>query len=269
MALRLLVWFVSLGAHGTFALFLLLPAGGTALHDGAGEEMMVVQQGIAIEGFAKLGEDQVSIEPIEAPPVQMAAAQPLPEEVKPIEEQDVVPLEERPEEVKPIEEQPVIASAAGPEQENVKDPEPEEVETPEPEPEEVVEPKPEAVEQALPPQVAAVAQESVAAQRQSSSLEKKGGDTTAHSAYLGTLRSHLERNKVNPRSGFVGTAVVRFKVSSNGEVISREIVTSSGNKVLDEAALASIEKASPFPAMPEGLQREQIEVSVPFRFRVR
>jgi hypothetical protein len=59
---------------------------------------MVGEQGFVIEGFAKLGQDFGTIEPIEAPPVEMAGAQPLPEEVKPIQEQEVIPLEERPEE---------------------------------------------------------------------------------------------------------------------------------------------------------------------------
>ena len=112
-------------------------------------------------------------------------------------------------------------------------------------------------------------QQSAAAQQESSGEEKKGGDTTDQSAYLGELRFQLERSKVNPRTTFVGTAVVRFRISADGEVISREIVKSSGSKVLDDAALASIQKASPFPPIPNNLQREQLEVSVPFKFRVR
>jgi protein TonB len=66
----------------------------------------------------------------------------------------------------------------------------------------------------------------------------------------------------------IGTAVVRFKVNAAGELIEREIATSSGKKVLDDAALASIEKSAPFPPMPKGLN-ETIELSVPFRFTVR
>jgi protein TonB len=250
MPLRILTWLISLGFHAGFALAMLLPAGGAALHTGTGEDTMVVEQGIAIEGFAKMGEDQVTLEEVEATPVMAAVSQPLPEEVKPIDELAV------------------ISSDTGPEQENVQSTELEEVKEPEPDKEELKEPEEEVVEQPLPPQIAAVQQESVVAMRESSGEELKGGDVTAHSAYVGALRTHLERNKVNPRTNLIGTAVVRFKVNAAGELLERRIVTSSGKKALDDAALASIEKSAPFPKMPEGLS-DMIELSVPFRFTVR
>ena len=249
MPLRLLTWLVSLGIHGGVALAMLLPAGGTALQTGTGDDTMVVEQGIAIEGFAKMGEDQISLEEVEATPVQAAVSQPMPEEVKPIDELAV------------------ISSESGPEQENVQSTELEEVKEPD-EPEEIKEPEKEVVEQPLPPQIAAVQQESVVAMRESSGQEQLGGNATAHSEYVGTLRTHLERNKINPRTSLIGTAVVRFKVNASGELIEREIVKSSGKKVLDDAALASIEKSAPFPPMPKGLN-ETIELSVPYRFTVR
>jgi protein TonB len=57
-------------------------------------------------------------------------------------------------------------------------------------------------------------------------------------------------------------------VNTAGELVRREIVKSSGQPVLDDAALASVEKAAPFPAMPDELS-EDIEITVPFRFSVR
>jgi protein TonB len=47
------------------------------------------------------------------------------------------------------------------------------------------------------------------------------------------------------------------------------VVKSSGNKVLDDAAIASVEKASPFPPIPSEVNRDHMELSVPFRFSVR
>jgi len=274
MVLRFLTWLISLGVHGAFAFFMLMPSGGAALEQGAGEDIMVVEQGLVLEGFAKLGEDQVTIEEVQAPPVQMAIAQPLPEEVKQPVEQEELPVEE-PEEVKPVEERQVIASETGPDQEDVRPPDPEQMD--EPEPDEITEPvqevvkerKPEEIEQPLPEQVATLQQESIAAQRESSGTQKKGGDTTAHTAYLGKLRSHLEKNKVNPRTEIIGTTVVHFTVGADGEITSRKIVKSSGSKVLDNAALASIDKSAPFPPIPKNLNRNQLEVSVPFKFTVR
>jgi protein TonB len=272
MALRLITWLVSLGIHGAFAAVMLWPSSsGAALEQGTGDDIMVIEQGIALQGVAKLGEDVVSVEAVEAPPVQTAAAQPL-EQIEAIEEQKELPVEDVPE-VKPVEEQQVLTSEAGPEQENIIEPEeveeikPEEVT--EPKREEVKEPEPEVKEQPLPQQVATVQQETVIAMRESSGEEKKGGDATAHRAYLGKLRTHLERSKVNPRTTLIGTAVVRLTVKSDGELVAHRIVKSSGSKQLDNAAMASIERASPFPAIPDEVGEETIEVSVPFKFSVR
>lgn len=249
MALRLLTYFVSCVLHAGFTAALFLPnSGSEALHAGVAKDVMVVEQGLALEGFAKMGEDQMTLEEVEATPVLAAAPQPLPEEVKPLKELSVV------------------SSENGPEQDNVKAPDV--VNVPEPA-ERLDEPDKQVVEQPLPPQVAAVQQESVVAMRESSGEELQGGDATAHSAYIGTLRTHLERSKINPRTNLVGTAIVRFSVNAAGELHDLEIASSSGKKQLDEAAIDSVQKAAPFPPMPPGLHRDKIEVSVPFRFVVR
>ncbi|MCU0955559.1 MAG: energy transducer TonB, partial [Hyphomicrobium sp.] len=151
-----------------------------------------------------------------------------------------------------VEETTVISSEAGEEQE-------------------VEEIQPEPVKEPTPPQVATLAQEAQIAveEKRAASVEKSGGDATSHSKYLGKLRNHLEQKKVNPRTRQVGTAVVRFTVDATGQLLTREIALSSGNKQLDDAAIASVEKAAPFPAMPEDIDRGPLVVSVPFRFTVR
>jgi periplasmic protein TonB len=231
MSLRLFACLVSLAVHGTLAALMLWPTGSAALEEGSGHDIMVVDQGVAVEGFAKLGEDEVSVEPVETPP--LAAAQTIPEQIDQVEDQQV------------------ITSISGPEQEDIKKPDQE------------------VVEQPQPPQVAAVEQENVVVQHESSGVQKKGGSTTARFAYMGKLRSHLEHSKVNPGTQTSGTAVVRFKVRANGELVSREIESSSGSRVLDQAALDSIEKAAPFPPMPKDLGSDDLEISVPFKFSVR
>jgi periplasmic protein TonB len=231
--LRSLTWLISFALHAAIALFFLLPAGEAALEEGSGQDMMVVDQGIALEGLAKLGEDEASIEAVDAPPLQTSAPTPPPEEVKPVEDAEI------------------ISSEQGPEQETV------------------IEQKPEQMRERQPQQIATLEQEAVVQEQQSSGQARLGGDTTAQSAYLGAVRSHLERAKINPRSGVSGTAVVHFVVEADGEVLSREIRVSSGHRVLDDAAVASIDKASPFPPMPKGLDRDRIDVTVPFKFSVR
>ena len=276
MALSVVAWLVSIAVHGLLVLALFVPvADGAALEEGTGSDIMVVEQGVAIEGIAKLGEDVVSVEAVEAPPMMSSVAQPL-EQVEAIEDQQELPVEDVPE-VQPVQDM-VLASETGPESELVQPPE-ELLNEPEPEVEEqeivapiqepVKEPELDLKEQPLPQQIAAVAQQTVIAMRASSGEELRGGDATAHRAYLGKLRTHLEGSKVNPRTKRVGTAVVRLTVNSNGKLVSNEIVKSSGSKKLDNAALASIANAAPFPSIPSEVGQETISVSVPFRFKVR
>lgn len=196
-----------------------------------------LEEGIGDDTFViEQGVESQYVEAVEAPPPVPLAAKPI-EEIKPIEE-DV---------------QHVVGSELGPEQEKV---------TREEEPEKVEEIKPE--------QQAAVQPTELAVEEQKETGEKKtGGDTTAMSAYRGKLFAHISKKKVNPRSKIAGTVVVRFTVGRQGELISSEVATSSGSKILDDAAVASIERAAPFPAMPNETADGTMVVSVPFKFSVR
>jgi len=84
-------------------------------------------------------------------------------------------------------------------------------------------------------------------------------------------RAHSERAKVADQQ----TTSCYWKPSSfrcstpSGNVVSREVSVSSEYEILDDAAVASIDKAAPFPPMPKELNRNQIDVSVPFRFSFR
>jgi protein TonB len=232
--LRPLTWLLSLGLHAGAVLALVGVTGGSALDAGSGGDLFVVEQGIALEGVAKFGEAEEMIETVDIPPVQATAEPRVVEEIEP-ELTDVVTSSES------THEEQVVAE----------------------EPKPVEEEKPVAVpieEQA--PQVATLIEKS-------SGAEQQGGDTTLRMAYLGTLRKTLERSKVNPRSRLTGTVLIRFTVGPTGQVLSREVQKSSGSKLLDEAAMAALDRASPFPPMPEELARGPIEVQVPFKFITR
>ncbi len=255
MALRIVTWLVSLAVHGGLALAMLLPASGRgAVHEGSGEDIMVVEQGIALEGFAKLGEDIATVEAVQAPPLITSAAQPL-EQVEAVEEQEELPVEDV-EVLEPVGDQ-IIASETGLE-----------AELPEPVQEEIKEPKLEVKEQPLPPQMATVAQETVVAMRESSGEEKKGGGTTERLKYRGSLWSHIQPHKVVPRTGLTATAVVKFTVKSDGTLLDHKISKSSGSELLDNAALTSIAKAAPFPPIPSEWGEETYETTVPFKYSV-
>lgn len=237
MFLRFATGLASTVAHAAIAAVLLITPGGAALEMGSGDDQFVVEQGFAIEGVAHFGQDQVNIAAIEAEPLEASETREAIEEVKVTEK---------------VEDTTVIASEDGPVQD-------------------VPEIKPEPVEPPRPEQVATLEQQEqvVIEEKRAAGAAKTGGNTTDHSMYLGKLRTLLEKKKINPRSREVGTVIVRFSVGLGGELLNREVTKSSGSTALDAAALASIEKAAPFPAMPENVASGPLVVSVPFKFTVR
>jgi protein TonB len=236
MTLRIFTFLSSFVLHGAIVAFFLAVPGGAALDTGAGSDLFLLEHGIEIEGIAKIGDAETTIEAVEAPP-EVSEARPPIEEVKPAEP----------------EVQHVIGSDAGPEQQKV-----------------VEEREPDPIEQARPPQVAAIEQTEVAVEEQLAAGAKQiGGEATAVSMYRGRLYEHLSRKKVNPHSRQEGTVVVRFTVDTSGHVLSREVMESSGSKTLDAAAVASIDRAAPFPPMPSDVGGGPMVVSVPFKFSVR
>jgi len=71
-------------------------------------------------------------------------------------------------------------------------------------------------------------------------------------AYNSLVFGHLQRFKRYPSAarGAAGTAIVEFELDREGRVISTVVTKSSGNSVLDRAALEILRRASPFPPFP-------------------
>lgn len=240
--LRAIAVLLSLAVHGSLAYALIAKppmAVSDAFDIGTGSDSILVEQGIAIEGLAKLGDAIETIETAEITP--MVAAPPPIEEIKEIDE-----LKDA-----------ITSEASTVQDDIVKDEEP-------PPPEKTEEPPVTEVQPIdQPEQVAIVAE-------QSSGEEKLGSiSATARTQYLGKLRDLLERSKINPRSRLAGTVWVKFTIGPSGELMSREITSSSGSKVLDDAAVAALERAAPFPEMPKNVADEPLIVSVPFKFITR
>ncbi len=84
-----------------------------------------------------------------------------------------------------------------------------------------------------------------------------GAATTAAVAqWRQRVLAHLARFKVYPESardaGIRGRAAVSFTLTASGSVSSVSIATSSGAAVLDQATLAMVRRAQPFPPNPAG-----------------
>ena len=208
-----------------------------AIDQGHGTDIVFVEQGVATEGLAKLGDAMETIETAEIVPVQQPPPPP-PQDVKSDELRDVI-----------------ASDASTVEQEVVKAEDPPPLVPPPPAPQ-VVQVK----EQ--PEQVAILTE-------QSSGEAKTGGDAKAFGLYIGQINDHVQRAKVNPRSQISGTVVLRFTIGLDGQLLSKEIAASSGSKILDDAATAALDRAAPFPPIPPEVSVRPLAFTQPFKFIMR
>lgn len=266
MLLRFLTVLASIGLHGGVVFALMAPPGERALEVmeqqeaslelGDGTDVLNIEQGISLEGLGR-GMEEVSVEAVEAVPQLIKAVETL-EPLKTVE--DV---------------QNVIGSETGPTQEDISlEPPPEDPVKPDEE-EKVERKKPteELIKEIKPQEVAMIDRPPIAALEEmvQAGQELKGGrDITALNAYRGKLYNRLAKKRVNPRSRKTGIAKVRFTVDPvTGELLTSEVIESSGSKKLDLAALKTIKRAAPFPPVPDTLGTEPLEFTVPFKYSVR
>ena len=83
------------------------------------------------------------------------------------------------------------------------------------------------------------------------------------------LVTHLNKFKSYPiasqLAGVEGTNQLRFTIDGDGNVVSYELVHSSGNADLDAATLGLIRRAQPLPKPPANLMKNgPITITAPF-----
>jgi len=100
---------------------------------------------------------------------------------------------------------------------------------------------------------------------------KKGDGQGDLSTFLGLARKKIEGAKRYPwealRRNWQGKVILSFWVDQKGEVSEIKILQSSGYRVLDEEAKATLLRASPLPVPPQ-MEAEMLKIEVPILFRI-
>lgn len=84
------------------------------------------------------------------------------------------------------------------------------------------------------------------------------------SEYMENLKTKLQKNWTTPDFLEEGHIRVLFKIDRNGNVISGDILESSGNALYDESAIHAIHKSEPFGEFPANSSRQTITVNYSF-----
>jgi|GEM_PF-992261 len=118
----------------------------------------------------------------------------------------------------------------------------------------------------------AAATKSAQQQTGANGVIQNGGNADA-SSYNAMVLAHLQRFRVYPEqaraSKITGVSTVRFTLGAGGNVIAVSLAGSSGQGILDQAALAMVQRASPFPPIPPSLGRGSMSFAAPVRFNLR
>lgn len=84
------------------------------------------------------------------------------------------------------------------------------------------------------------------------------------SEYMNNVREKLRKNWSYPDFLEEGHVRVLFKLDNEGNVISGDILESSGNPIYDESAVDAIHKSEPFGKFPESSTRQTITINYSF-----
>lgn len=124
----------------------------------------------------------------------------------------------------------------------------------------------------LSPEAVETEQASVATQQATGVGEQvhSGGNPAAQQSYFSRIKARLSKYKRYPRKarsqGITGTALVSFVIQKNGKVSLPKLLQSSGHPDLDREALSVLERASPFPTIPDDVSQGPLSLTLPIEF---
>jgi periplasmic protein TonB len=272
--------------------------GGIARWGGALATILALHAGVGLSGFIVWSHTEPPIPPPAAimlelmpapaaPPAPQVVAPPDPTPSPPPEPDlaQLLPIPDlpptppdipTPEVVLPITDLPPTPDIPKPEKPKEK-PKKEKVEKPKPKPKPEPEPEPEVVQKPTQPTVQQQAAKAAApVQPSAAPAAPSAADvarvTNAKATWEGLLQAHLQKFQKYPRSAqrrnVEGTAWIRFRMDRDGKLLSYTILRTWEDDVLDEAALAMLERAAPLPALPDDVPGSSIEIDVPANFNL-
>jgi protein TonB len=97
-----------------------------------------------------------------------------------------------------------------------------------------------------------------------------GPDPDTLRALVRHLEAHLRYPVQARRQGIEGTARIVFRVGNDGRLAEVEVRESSGSRLLDRAALRTVERSSPLPpGIADALTGAELTLPVTFRLNDR
>jgi TonB family protein len=94
----------------------------------------------------------------------------------------------------------------------------------------------------------------------------------AVTTYTREVIRRIQDNFVYPAEAYEqeleGTVKLSLYLSSTGELMEVKIKQSSGSLILDENAIRIIERISPFPSFPQGIEEKELRINIPINYSI-
>jgi protein TonB len=87
--------------------------------------------------------------------------------------------------------------------------------------------------------------------------------------YLATVQNKIRSHWHPPAVDQPKHVVVLYRIACNGQLVRADVKTSSGLPVADQAALAAVKSASPFPALPATYVGRSVDVEFDFDYEMK
>jgi len=104
-------------------------------------------------------------------------------------------------------------------------------------------------------------------------IEVINPDQQAMLRYQDMVKQRIEHARRYPlwakKQGFEGIVGLKFAILSNGVAEKIRILSSSGYKTLDQAAIQAIKRVGRFPPIPDGMRTTQIQMEVAIVFKLK
>lgn len=95
---------------------------------------------------------------------------------------------------------------------------------------------------------------------------KKGKTKQYYRELITWLRQYKRYPALLKKQKKEGIVTVKFTIDRNGYVLFANIVKNSSHPELDQAALDVLSNASPLPAMPDWMDRQQLTLAIPIEY---
>jgi TonB family protein len=94
----------------------------------------------------------------------------------------------------------------------------------------------------------------------------KGEQKHYYATVLSILNKHKRYHKVALQRELEGESLIHFSIAKDGSLLEHGVLKSSGEYLLDQSALQMLQDAAPFPAFPESLDKEMIQIELPVAY---